>query len=62
MNVRIVPRDHPERTLLFGGIERVLAHEGYLVLVEQNFPGYPFTLPMREVAELLLDDEPGDWW
>jgi hypothetical protein len=62
MNVRITPRDAPQRTDLFGGVEKVLADEGFLILIERGHPGYPLTLPLKNVAEIELDEEPGDFF
>lgn len=64
MNVRIVPRDHPERTLLFAGVVRVYSTGDVLVLASRPCGGDPpivpgATVPLRTVAEILLDEDPG---
>jgi hypothetical protein len=59
VNVRITPRGTPNRTNLYGGIETVRSDGTWLVLYRTHGP---VVLPMRQVAEIALDDEPGDWW
>ncbi len=61
MNVRITPRGEPQRTDLYSGIGKVLADQGFLALYRRAHPdAWPRTLPLREVAEIALDEEPGD--
>lgn len=61
MNVRITPRGAPQRSDLYSGISKVLADQGFLVLYERAHPyAWPLTLPLRDVAEIALDEEPGD--
>lgn len=85
MNVRITPRRAPQRTDLYGGIDRVTCDGEQWSLHVQRLPwlveralehGHmregPLTpplaslarvrIPFRDVAEIALDEEPGDWF
>lgn len=61
MNVRIRPRSAPSRTDLYGGVVAVYSNGATLIL---SLPekGCSVRVPLKAVAEILLDDEPGDWW
>lgn len=65
MNVRIVPRSYPHRTDLYGGIVAVRSNGdtlflGSRVAVSDTVrPMLWVQLPIRDVAEILLDDDPG---
>lgn len=63
MNVRIVPRHAPNRTDLYGGIGTLKTDPTgeWLVFFRLRFRS-AFRLPMKDVAEILLDDEPGDFF
>jgi len=61
MNVRITPRGAPQRTDLYSGIDKVLADQGFLALYERAHPdAWPLTLPLRDVAEIALDEDGAD--
>jgi hypothetical protein len=62
MNVRIVPRRAPNRTLLYGGVDRVES-DGERLFVRRTVrePKWWAELPLRAVAEILIDEHPGDW-
>jgi hypothetical protein len=63
VNVRITPRSQPERTDLYGGIKQVRADAGFLILIERANPdSYPIAIPLKAVAEIALDEDPGDYW
>lgn len=65
MNVRLVPRTPPNRTVLYGGVSTVVSDGRTLWLRFRPKP--PHYLPehvfsrLTAVAEILLDDEPGDF-
>jgi hypothetical protein len=62
MNVRIVPRRRPTRTLLYGGVDRVESDGERLFLRRMTAePKWWAELPLKAVAEILVDDLPGDW-
>lgn len=65
MNVRIVPRGFPNRTDLYGGIVEIRS-DGYTLYLgawvsvsDSVRPMVWVQLPIRGVAEILLDDDPG---
>lgn len=65
MNVRIVPRGQPARTDLYGAVVRVISDGSFLYMSQLLTP--PNTrggtkLPLRDVAEILIDDDPGGGW
>ena len=65
MNVRITPHGAPHRTDLYGGVRRVYSDGDRLFLgfLYVRSPRRPMVvLPMRTVARIALDEEPGDWW
>lgn len=69
MNVRIVPREFPRRTDLYGGIGVAVSDGRTLRLYELNRDGTeaefcvePIRIPLSSIAEILTDNEPGDWW
>lgn len=77
MNVRITPRGLPNRTDLYGGVARINSDGRTLWLVGLPMPWTPLStdsrrgvvgcveatcLRLADVAEIALDDEPGDWW
>lgn len=67
MNVRLIPRDAPKRTDLYGGIDVVHSDGTMLKLIGGSQVGgerwfEEVHILQRHVAEILLDDEPGDWW
>jgi len=57
MNVRITPRDKPQKTLLYGGVRLIYSTGEKLELWQM--PGVT-ALPLSTVAEIALDDDPGD--
>jgi len=59
MNVRLTPHGQPQRTDLYGGVSRIVSDGIRLTLV---VPHAEVSIPLRQVAELALDEEPGDWW
>lgn len=64
MNVRIVPRGHPERTLLYAGVTAPIVSDGEHVRFAVDEAVFRIqlrdvVLPLREVAEILLDEDPG---
>lgn len=64
MNVRIVPRGHPERTLLFGGAIAPIVSDGARLTFEVDNVVFSLAfrevvIPLRDVAEILLDEDPG---
>lgn len=71
MNVRITPRVAPFRTDLYGGVRYAFStgevlYLGHLPVVEITADGHErltvTALAMGAIAEIALDDEPGDWW
>lgn len=65
MNVRIVPRDDPNRTFLYSVQEPPRTDDTgeHLIVTPTGRADLAFKLRIQtEVAEILLDDEPGDWW
>ncbi len=66
MTVRIMPRGHPKRTDLYASVASVTCYDGVtLWLHPTNFMGEPgnwIGIPLSEVSEILLDEDPGDWW
>ncbi len=61
MNVRITPRENRQRTDLYSGIWAVRSMGALLYLYHHDSLDVD-VLPMSTVAEIQLDDEPGDWW
>lgn len=61
MNVRIIEHGQPQRTELHGGVVRVES-DGELCLTLLKKDGGRVVYAMRAVAEILLDDLPGDWF
>jgi len=66
MNVRITPRDHPTRTDTYGGVLLVRS-DGQFLHLEQVYPGHALMgqvtrLKLADIAEIALDDQPGDLW
>ncbi len=73
MNVRITPRGEPNRTDLYGGIERIrsdgttldlqerLTRGGQAKTLDASEDGHN-RLPLRDVAEIALDEDPGDFY
>lgn len=62
MNVRITPRGEPQRTDLYAGIETVRAEGDHLRLRQADVSWHKpriFFVPLCDVAELALDDDPG---
>lgn len=59
MNVRIVPRENLSRTDLYGGIRRIQATGAQLLL--WHLDDDVTILPLTAVAEIQVDDFPGDW-
>jgi hypothetical protein len=62
MNVRITPRSDPQRTLLWGNITRVLSDGMVLFLISEVHPSGGISgvnWPLKAVAEIALDDDPG---
>lgn len=65
MNVRIVPRGHPERTLLYGGVTGIESDGDTLVLLvrtPRHDKAVGVAMPLRDVAGILLDEDAGDLW
>jgi len=63
MNVRITPRDAPQRTDLYGGIARIVSDGQQLSLLRPIgavADAIGISLPLHTVAEIALDDDPGD--
>lgn len=60
MNVRIVPRGQPQRTDLYSAAnEPLVVWDGQLIIPLHDGPVE--VLQLKDVAEIWLDDEPGDW-
>lgn len=57
MNVRIVPRGAPKRTDLYSVPRTVRSDGETLILITAG--GVIQRLPLKSVAEILLDDDPG---
>ena len=73
MNVRITPRGEPHRTDLYGGIERIRCDGTTILLQERLTRGGQakqlagsedgiIPLPLRDVAAIALDEDPGDFY
>jgi len=62
MNVRITPRGQPQREDLYGGVGKVRSDGELLSLYDRRYPTVRVVLVQRQVAEIALDDDPGDWW
>lgn len=60
MNVRITPRDHPRRTVLYGGVVKRVESDGVSLWIACRDVNHRVLLV--SVADIQLDDEPGDWW
>lgn len=66
MNVRITPRYYPGRTYLYYGIGLAYS-DGFTLILHPITPPPPPTapavrVPLVQVAEIALDEDPGDWW
>lgn len=65
MNVRITPRGEPARTDLYGGVDIILCDtdRGRLKLVSRKRMWEPIAVLLtRDISEIALDEDPGDWW
>lgn len=61
--MRIIRHHSPHRTELYGGISAVTADGTVLILTPTRRPAEALiVLNQRFVAEILLDNEPGNWW
>lgn len=60
MNVRITPRGHPERTELYGGVNPPVHVEAGMVVL--RLPSRAVVLSLKDVAEIALDEDPGDYF
>jgi len=58
MNVRITPGDAPQRTDLYGGVVAPVTSDGVMVRLVMRFA--LVELLLATVAEIALDDEPGE--
>lgn len=65
MNVRITHRENLQRTDLYSGVQRVSSTGAQLylwwMLDDDNGPDFE-VFPLSTIAEIQLDDLPGDWW
>jgi hypothetical protein len=69
VNVRIMPRQQQPGSIrrdLYGGVVHVHCDGETLRLFQRRPPlqmlGPSADLRLSDVAEILLDEEPGDWW
>jgi hypothetical protein len=60
MTVRITPRQFPQRTEMYGGVAHVESDGEVLSLNDPEPRSWTVSIPLAEVAEIALDDEPGD--
>lgn len=65
MNVRLLLRHVPagvaERTLCYGGVAGVVSDGQWLTLSNRERT-QAVTLPLSDIREIAVDDDPGDWW
>ena len=66
MNVRITPRGQGQATWLYGGIGRVVSDGDSISLEPDPAHRHPLDevprIPLFVVAEIALDEEPGDFF
>jgi hypothetical protein len=67
MNVRITPSKPPNRTYLYYGVVGPLRSDGHTLHLEVNGYVMPdarpfFHLRLADIAEIALDEEPGDFF
>lgn len=56
MTVRLTPRAEPNRTDLYDGVDRVVSDGTHLLLSSAR---WSIWMPLRSVAEIALDEDPG---
>ncbi len=64
MTVRLTPRDHPERTLVIGGVIAPVRCAPSIVIGQRVELTLKTGLPcvFYDIAAIELDDAPGVWW